>query len=338
MNSKGEIIIYETDDGKLQLDVLMEDETLWLTQSDMANLFQCSKDNISLHLKNIYEEGELEPQATTEDFSVVRQEGDRQVKRTVTHYNLDVIISVGYRVKSMIATRFRIWATKQLKEYIVKGFVMNDERLKNPGGWDYFDELLERIREIRASEKRFYQKIRDLFALSVDYKDSKQAIQTFFAEVQNKLLYAVTGYTAAELIVKRSDSNMPNMNLTSWEGSRVRKSDVITAKNYLTSDEIDSLNRLVVIFLEQAELRVKDRKQLTLDYWRSNVDRMLEFNEKPVLQGAGSISKEQMKRIAHERFDDFDKKRKIAEALEEDAKDLQELETLQKGLEQGKKK
>jgi hypothetical protein len=227
-----------------------------------------------------------------------------------------------------------MWATRQLKELIIKGFVMDDERLKNPGGWDYFDELLERIRDIRASEKRFYQKVKDLFALSVDYKDNQTASNTFFAEVQNKLLYAVTGYTAAEIIVKRSDSNMPNMNLTSWKSGKVHKSDVIIAKNYLTSDEIDSLNRLVVIFLEQAELRVKDRKQLTLDYWRNNVDKMLEFNEKPILRGAGSISKDQMVMIAHERFEDFDKKRKLAEAIGEDAKDLQELESLQKGLEQ----
>lgn len=334
MNNRGEIIIYETDDGNLKLDVLLKDETIWLTQIDMANLFGCSKDNISLHLKNIYEEGELEAPATTEDFSVVRLEGDRQVKRTVTHYNLDVIISVGYRVKSIIATRFRMWATRQLKEFIVKGFVMDDARLKNPGGWDYFDELLDRIRDIRASEKRFYQKVRDLFALSIDYKDNKLATNIFFAEVQNKLLYAVTGYTAAEIIIKRADSDKPNMNLTSWKGSRVHKSDVIIAKNYLTSDEIDSLNRLVVIFLEQAELRVKDRQKLTLDYWRNNVDKMLEFNDKPVLKGSGSIGNEQMKTIAHSCFDDFDKKRRIAEALEEDAKDIRELETIQKRIAQ----
>ncbi len=211
---------------------------------------------------------------------------------------------------------------------------MNDERLKNPGGWDYFDELLERIREIRASEKRFYQKVRDLFALSNDYKEREKETRLFFAEVQNKLLFAVTNHTAAELVVKRADAKSPNMALMSWSGSRVRKNDVIVAKNYLTNDEIDTLNRLVVIFLEQAELRIKERKMLTLDYWRSNVDRMLEFNEKSILQGKGSVSKETMQQIARERYDTFDSARRLADAQQADADDLAELEQLEKELEQ----
>ena len=234
------------------------------------------------------------------------------------------------RVKSVRGTQFRRWANTQLKEFIVKGFVMDDERLKNPGGWDYFDELLARIRDIRASEKRFYQKVRDLFALSDDYQANESAAQQFFAEVQNKLLYAVTRKTAAQIVVDRSNPDAPNMALTTWSGSRVRKQDVIVAKNYLTADEVDTLNRLVVIFLEQAELRVKERKQLTLDYWRQNVDRLLEFNERPVLQGAGRISAEQMKGIAHERYEVFDTRRRSAEALAADAEDLRMLESLEK--------
>jgi Virulence protein len=246
-----------------------------------------------------------------------------------------MILAIGYRVRSPRGTQFRQWASRHLSEYLIKGFVMDDERLKNPGGWDYFDELLARIREIRASEKRFYQKVRDLFALSSDYQDDEKNAQLFFAEVQNKLLYAVTQHTAAEIIVQRANANTPNMNLTTWKGSRVRKADVIIAKNYLSADEIDSLNRLVVIFLEQAELRVKERKQLTLDYWRTNVDRLLEFNDKPILRGAGSISKAAMKTIAEQRFDDFDAKRRADEATAADAEDLKVLEQLEQALEKG---
>lgn len=218
-------------------------------------------------------------------------------------------LAVGMRVKSVRGTQFRRWANTQLKEFIVKGFVMDDERLKNPGGWDHFDELLARIREIRASEQRFYQKVRDLFALSDDYQASD---------------------SAAQIVVDRSNPDAPNMALTAWSGSRVRKQDVIVAKNYLTADEVDTLNRLVVIFLEQAELRVKERKQLTLDYWRQNVDRLLEFNERPVLQGAGRISAKQMKGIAHERYEAFDARRRSAEALAADAEDLRMLESVEK--------
>ncbi|MEH6562517.1 MAG: RhuM family protein, partial [Marinobacter sp.] len=201
--------------------------------------------------------------------------------------------------------------------------------LKNPGGWDYFDELLERIREIRASEKRFYQKVRDLFALSSDYRARERETSIFFAEVQNKLIYAVTGYTAAELVLKRSDPDQPNMALTSWKGSRVRKQDVIIAKNYLTDDEMDSLNRLVVIFLEQAELRVKQQKDLTLDFWRNNVDRMLDFNDQPILEGAGSVSRENMEKVAYQRYDEFDQQRRATDVRLADEEDLKELEQLE---------
>ena len=263
-----DLILYTSEDGQTRLQLRADGKTVWLTQLEIAELFQTTKHNISIHTKNIFKEGELAPEATVKESLTVQTEGGREVKRTITYYNLDLILAIGYRVRSPRGTQFRQWATANLREFIVKGFVMDDERLKNPGGWDYFDELLARIREIRASEKRFYQKVRDLFALSSDYKVREQDTHLFFAEVQNKLLYAATGHTAAELIVKRADPAKPNMALTNWSGSRVRKQDVIIAKNYLTQDEIDTLNRLVVIFLEQAELRVKQKKDLTLDFWR----------------------------------------------------------------------
>jgi hypothetical protein len=263
----------------------------------------------------------------------VQTEGNRQVKRSTTLYSLAMILAIGYRVRSRRGNQFRQWASAHLSEYLLKGFVMDDERLKNPGGWDYFDELLARIRDIRASEKRFYQKVRDLFALSRDYQSSDSAAQVFFAEVQNKLLYSVTQQTAAEIIVARADPTSANMALTTWSGTRVRKHDVVVAKNYLTADEVDTLNRLVVIFLEQAELRVKDRKELTLDFWRSNVDKLLEFNDKPVLRNAGKISNEQMKQIAQTRYDSFDASRREAEATAADADDLKMLEAAAKKVE-----
>lgn len=278
-----ELILYQTDDGKAQVKLRAEDGSAWLTQMEIAELFATSKQNVSLHIKNILAEGELDPTATVKESLTVQTEGRRQIQRKTQLYRLEVILAVGYRVKGIRGTQFRQWATTHLSEYLIKGFVMDDERLKNPGGWDYFDELLARIREIRASEKRFYQKVRDLFALSADYRTDDQSAQVFFAEVQNKLLYAVTRHTAAEIIIERADHKVPNMGLTTWSGNRVRKQDVIVAKNYLSADEVDTLNRLVVIFLEQAELRVKQRQQLTLDYWRNNVDRLLELNDYPVL-------------------------------------------------------
>lgn len=325
----GELILYQTEDGLIQVGLHAIDHTIWLTQAEMAELFNTSPQAITQLIKAIYNDGEVEEGATCKEFLQVRQEGGRQVSRKLKSYSLQMILAVGYRVRSPRGIQFRQWATRNLSEYLVKGFVMDDERLKDPGGWDYFDELLARIREIRASEKRFYQKVRDLFALSVDYESHEKAAQLFFAEVQNKLLYGVTQKTAAELVLARADENAANMNLTTWKGSRVRKQDVIVAKNYLTADEIDSLNRLVVIFLEQAELRVKDRKQLTLDFWRSNVDRLLDFNERPVLQDAGSISHGTMKTIVHERYEKFDTNRRLAEAELADIDDLKELEEIE---------
>ena len=333
-----ELILYTTDDGRIQLHLRVEGDSIWLSQLEIAELFQTTKQNVSLHAKNIFQDNELAPDATVKDSLTVQSEGNRQIKRKISYYNLDLILAIGYRVRSARGVQFRQWASTHLKEFLLKGFVMDDERLKNPGGWDFFDELLERIRDIRASEKRFYQKVRDLFALSSDYQARERETAQFFAEVQNKLLYAATGHTAAELILKRSDPSMPNMALTNWSGSRVRKQDVIVAKNYLTADEIDTLNRLVVIFLEQAELRVKKQKELTLDFWRNNVDKMLAFNDQPILEGAGSVSRENMEKITRERYEVFDQQRRTTEAKAADAADLKEIEQLEQDLKyKGKK-
>ncbi|HFQ82132.1 MAG TPA: hydroxyacid dehydrogenase [Desulfobacterales bacterium] len=325
-----ELILYRTADGQTEVQLKAIDGTVWLTQAEIAQLFATSPQAITQLIKTIYDDGEIDKKSTCKEFLQVRKEGAREVKRKLKSYCLPMIMAIGYRVRSMRGTQFRQWATAHLSEYLVKGFVMDDERLKNPGGWDYFDELLARIREIRASEKRFYQKVRDLFALSEDYRSDDREAQLFFAEVQNKLLYAVTRKTAAEIVVNRADPDSPNMALTNWSGSRVRKQDVIIAKNYLTRDEVDTLNRLVVIFLEQAELRVKERKQLTLNFWRQNVNRLLEFNDKPILKSPGKISAEQMKQIAHNRYDTFDESRRKAEAIAADAEDIKALEEIEK--------
>ena len=332
-----DLILYTSEDGVSRLQLRVDGGTIWLSQAEIAELFQTTKQNVSLHARNVLEEGELQAEATVKESLTVQIEGKREVKRTIQFYNLELILAIGYRVRSPRGTQFRQWATTHLREYLVKGFVMDDERLKDPRGWDYFDELLARIREIRASEKRFYQKVRDLISLSSDYRRDDSATQIFFAEVQNKLHYAATGKTAAELIVSRADPALPNMALTNWKGSRVRKQDVIIAKNYLTHDEIDTLNRLVVIFLEQAELRVKQRKDLTLDYWRQNVDDLLRFNDQAVLSGPGSISHDDMKRVVQERYETFDANRRAAEAIEADAEDLKEIEELERQLKEKEK-
>ncbi len=324
-----ELVLYTSDDGRTRLDLRIEGQTVWLTQLEIAELFQTTKQNVSLHAKNIFEDGELAEVSVVKESLTTAADGKRYKTKL---YNLDLILAIGYRVRSPRGVQFRQWASTHLKEYLVKGFVMDDERLKNPGGWDYFDELLARIREIRASEKRFYQKVRDLFALSSDYQAREKETSLFFAEVQNKLLYAATRQTAAELIVARADPSQPNMALTTWSGSRVRKQDVIIAKNYLSADEVDTLNRLVVIFLEQAELRAKQHKDLTLDFWRSSVDRMLAANDQPLLDGPGSISHEDMKTLVTERYEDFDAKRRQQEAIAADAEDLKAIEELEKDL------
>lgn len=332
------IIIYNTDDGSARVQLYANDGTVWMTQAQIAELFQCTRPNVNAHLQAIYRERELSEQATCKKFLQVRQEGTRSVKRELPFYNLEAILAVGFRVRSPRGTQFRKWANTTLKEYLQKGFILDDDRLKNPDGRpDYFDELLARIRDIRASEKRFYQKLRDLFTLSADYDKTDAATQQFFAETQNKLIYGITGQTAAELIMSRADSTKPNMALTTWKGTIVRKQDIYTAKNYLTSDEIDSLNRLVSIFLESAEFRAKMRKTLTLAYWQNTVDKLLADHEIPVLQTPGSRSREQMKSYVDAEYEKFDKRRKEQEVLLADKQDLEELEAETKLLQQSKK-
>jgi len=318
------IIIYNTADGKAAVSLYARDGNVWMNQQQLSELFDTSKQNVSLHINNILKEKELLVDSVVKDYLTTASDNKQY---NVTFYALDMVLAIGFRVRSSRGTEFRKWANTHLKQYLIKGFVMDDERLKNPDGRaDYFDELLDRIRDIRASEKRFYQKVRDLLALSSDYDATDKATQMFFAETQNKLLYAVTGHTAAEIIVKRADANAPNMNLQSWKGSVVRKGDIIVAKNYLNADEIDSLNRLTVIFLETAELRVKERRDLTMQYWRDNVDKLLTFNDKPILNHVGRVSHAQMEQKVSEMYELFDSRRKQEQAIEADAEDLRELD------------
>lgn len=310
----GEILLYNNGGEKEFVSVVFKDENFWLTQSGMAELFDCSADNISLHLKNIYAEGELEPEATTEKFSVVRQEGSRQVQRSIDHYNLDAIIAVGYRVNSKKATRFRLWATKTLKDYITKGFVLNDELMKNgrPFGKDYFDELLERIREIRASERRAYQKIADIFEqCSYDYDKDSETTKAFYAFVQNKLHFAVTGQTAAELISERATLDSPTMGLTTWKGApdgKILKSDALVAKNYLNEKEIARLNRLVTMFIDYAELMAEDEQPMSMKDWLAETDRFLTNNRRKVLEGKGGVSHDEAVKKVSDIYAQFRKK------------------------------
>ena len=330
MNDEQNIIIYRTADGRASVALYAKDGKIWLNQQQMAELFATSKQTISYHIINILKEKELVEKSVVKEYLTTAADGKNY---NVVFYSLEMIIAVGYRVRGIRGTQFRQWATEHLTEYLIKGFTMDDERLKNPDGRpDYFDELLARIRDIRASEKRFYQKVRDLFALSSDYDKTDKATQMFFAETQNKLLYAVTHQTAAELIVARADAKKPNMGLTTWKGSIVRKGDIIVAKNYLQNDEIDSLNRLVDIFLTSAEERVKGRRDLTLQYWRQNVDSLLTFQEKDILQGKGSISNAEMEAVVRKVYDDFDTTRKLYEAQQADAEDMKALEDLEKSI------
>lgn len=325
-----DLIIYTTQDGRSQIKLRTDRRTVWLSQRGMAELFDVSVDNVGLHLKNIYQDGELIREATAEESSVVQIEGSREVRRPVTLYNLDAILAVGYRVRSPRGVQFRRWASTVLKEYLLKGFAMDDERLKNPDGRpDYFDEMLARIREIRASEKRFYQKVRDLFALSSDYDKTDQATQQFFATVQNLLIYAVTRQTAAELITERANADDPYFGLMHWKGDKVRKQDILIAKNYLTEDEIDTLNRLVVIFLETAELRAKNRQETRMSFWKQNVDQIITSNGFPLLSHAGSVSHEQMKEHTSALYLEYDQQRKRNEAKEADQEDEAELKALE---------
>ena len=336
------IIIYNTTDGKAKVSLYARDGNVWMNQNQLAELFDTSVPNISMHISNILKEKELRLDSVIKDYLTTAADGKQY---EVAFYSLDMILAIGFRVRSKRGTQFRIWANSALKEYVQKGFVMDDERLKNSDGRpDYFDELLERIRDIRASEKRFYQKIRDLFALCSDYDSTDKATQMFFAETQNKLLYAVTQLTAAEIIMSRANPELTNMGLTSWKGNIVRKGDIIIAKNYLTEDEIDILNRLTVIFLETAELRTKERKDLNLAFWKNQVDKILELNDRIVLKHLGNVSHEEMEKHVHSLYAQFEVKRKLLEIAEADEQDLQEitsdeeLKQLQDTIKNGKNK
>ncbi|MFA4889475.1 MAG: virulence RhuM family protein [Candidatus Omnitrophota bacterium] len=322
---KSEIILYQTEDGKTKLEVRMEHESIWLTQAAMAELFQATPQNITFHLRGIYAEGELLEDATCKESLQVQNEGGRQVKRARKFYSLPAIIAVGYRVNSNRGTQFRQWATERLNEYLVKGFTMDDERLKQGAniGSDYFDEVLERIRDIRASEKRFYQKIRDIYKLAVDYDPKAEETLEFFRIVQNKLHFAVSGKTAAELISERVDASKPNMGLTSWKGAKVRPSDVTIAKNYLNAKEIDQLNRIVTMYLDYAEDQARRHRQIFMRDWRQKLDAFLKFNERDILKNAGKIAKEVADKLALEQYERFNahrlKQEADAEMLADDA-------------------
>ena len=327
-NSNKNIIIYNTADGKAAVSLYAKDGMIWMNQSQLSELFATSLPNISMHISNILEDKELDKHSVVKNYLTTASDGK---KYNVTFYALDMVLAIGFRVRSKRGTQFRIWANSHLKDYLVKGFVMDDARLKNPDGRpDYFDEFLERIREIRASEKRFYQKVRDLLSLSSDYDKTDKATQMFFAEIQNKLLYATTHKTAAELIVSRASADDQNMALTSWKGSIVRKQDIFIAKNYLSEDEVDTLNRLVVIFLETAELRIKNRVDITLNFWRDNVDKVLELNDKFILDHKGKVTSVQMEEIVRTRYDEFNNKRKSIEATQADYLDFEELNELKR--------
>jgi hypothetical protein len=320
----GEFILYETEDGRSRVQCRFHEQTIWLTQALMAELFDVTVQAVNAHIKNIYEEGELAPEATIKKFLIVRTEGNREVSRQIDHYNLEAILAVGYRVRSQRGTQFRRWATERLNEYLLKGFVLDDERLKNPsvegsGVPDYFDELLERIRDIRASEKRMYLRVKEIFALAADYQSNAPSTVEFFRVIQNKLHFAATGQTAAEIIARRASAEAPHMGLTTWKGSDVRKSDVVVAKNYLSQEEISELNRIVTMWLDFAEDQARRRKQVFLKDWGTKLDDFLRFNDRQVLQNAGSVSKQAADAHAEAEYTKFDgQRRAVLEAAGEE--------------------
>lgn len=325
--SNSEIILYQTEDGQTRIQVRLQNETVWMSLNQMAELFQRDKSVISRHIRNIFTEGELRPESTVAKFATVQSEGSRQVTRDVDFYNLDVIISVGYRVKSHRGTQFRRWATERLNEYLVKGFTMDDDRLKAVVniGFDYFDEMLERIRDIRSSEKRFYQKIRDIYKLAADYDPKAEETMEFFSIVQNKLHFAISGRTAAELISERADVSKHNMGLTSWKGIKVRKGDVTIAKNYLNANELEGLNRIVTMYLDYAEDQAKRHRQIFMRDWRKKLDAFLQFNERDILTNAGKVSKAVANQLAIEQYEIFRQHRLAEEAQQESLADDAEL-------------
>lgn len=324
---QSQLILYRTEDGRTRVEVSLQDETVWMTQATMADLYQTTPQNITLHLKAIYKEGELDLQATCKEFLQVQSEGSRKVSRNRKFFNLPAIIAVGYRVRSRRGTQFRRWATERLSEYLVKGFTMDDERLKAVRniGSDYFDELLERIRDIRSSEKRFYQKIRDIYKLAVDYDSKAKETQEFFSIVQNKLHFAIAGKTAAELIAERADAAKPNMGLTSRKGAKVRRGDVTIAKNYLNATELEGLNRIVTMYLDYAEDQAKRHRQIFMRDWREKLDAFLQFNEREILDNPGTVSKTVADQLALEQYDIFHRHRLAEEARDEMLADDAEL-------------
>ena len=320
LSNTGRILIYQNEKGDTKVDVYFSEDTIWMTQRTMAELYQTTPQNITAHIKNIYDDGELDMDSTCKDFLQVQMEGSREVQRERKFYNLDMILTVGYRVRSNVGIHFRRWASGVLTEYMKKGFVLNDERLRNPRefGADYFDELLERIRDIRASEKRVYQKVKDIFALSVDYDRRSDAAQLFFKSVQNKLEYASTGHTAAEIIAARADATKDNMGLTSFKGAKVRKTDVTVAKNYMTQEEISTLNLIVNMYLDYAELQAKQHHAMHMADWEEKLNQFLQFNGREVLQNFGTVKREVAEALAIEQYEQYDAHRKMLEAADVD--------------------
>lgn len=342
MPQSGEFLLYETDDGRTRVECRFAEDTLWLSQSMMAELFQTSPQNITLHLKALYAEGEIAPDATCKDYLQVRIEGGRQVRRRVKFYSLDAILAVGYRVRSPRGTQFRRWATERLSEYLVKGFTLDDQRLKNPvvagsAVPDRFDELLDRIRDIRASERRMYLRVREIFAMAADYSPALPDTSRFFRLIQNKLHFAVTGKTAAELIFERADSNLPNMGLSTWASGSVRKNDVTVAKNYLREPEISELNRIVTMWLDFAEDQARRRKEVFLKDWAERLDAFLAFNERNVLEGAGRISHKQAGAHAEAQYEEYAARRRALLEAEGAELNMQELEAAAKELPEPRK-
>ena len=336
---RGEIVVYKAEGGGNQIRVLLKGETVWLTQRLMSDLYQVGVNTINHHIKEIYDDGELSPEATIRRYRIVQTEGTRQVERMVDHYNLDMILAVGYRVRSNRGIQFRQWATARLSEYLVKGFTLDDERLKGGKGLvDYFDELLARIREIRASESRVYQRVREIFSLASDYREGEQETQVFFATMQNKIHYAATGVTAAEIVRRRADAAKTNMGLTSWKGGRVLKRDVGTAKNYLDPEEIDTLNRITVMFLDQAEFRAQRRQDIHMQDWEVFLNKFLRDTELPVLANAGSISHDAALEWAEGQYDAFAERRRLAAEAEAETRYVEDLRTSAHVLEQERKK
>lgn len=326
--SNGELILYTTEDGRTSIQLRADKGTVWLTQAEIAELFQTTPQNITLHIKAICTEGELSLESTCKELLQVRSEGDRQVQRQVKFYNLNMILAIGYRVRSHRGTQFRKWATLHLQEYLIKGFVLDDIRLKEPNGIDYFDELLERIQEIRASEKRFYQKVRDIYSTAVDYDPKSDQAQLFFKKVQNKMLWATTNQTAAELICGRANPELPNMGLTSWKGSRVRQQDVVIAKNYLNEKELSELNSIVTMYLDYARDQARRRKTMTMRDWEERLNTFLAFNERDVLSHAGKISAQVAEELALKHYAVFDINRRVCDKNRTDNEDIAALEQL----------